>query len=47
MVDSTGIGCRNYDYTQDFIIGIGMMYFSSNLTNFKEEYALLPSLIKS
>lgn len=47
MGSNTEIACQNCDYKEEFIIGIGMMYFQPNLTSIEGESALLPDIIKS
>ncbi len=47
MGSSYSISCKSCDYTDSFIIGIGMMYAPHNLTDFESENPLLPSLIRS
>lgn len=47
MGSSSGIACKKCDYTKNFRMGIGMMYFEPNLTAVEGDSALLPHLIKS
>lgn len=41
------ISCRKCDYRKWFSVGIGMMYSPENLINFRSQFGLLPSLIRS
>lgn len=47
MGRSYAISCKNCDYKNRFITGIGMMYAPHNLTDFETDNPLLPSLIRS
>lgn len=47
MGGSYAISCKNCDYSNSFITGIGMMYAPHNLTDFEADNPLLPSLIRS
>ncbi len=47
MGRSFGISCRECDYRNNFMVGIGMSYDPQSMMDVESEFALLPSLIRS